>query len=238
MHVGKGARLAFMLHAPDGIELETFFEQLTLRCDSLAALAESFDARLRVGTKYPLELGGSSEPGQERRTEPIEGAVEFSVPEERLGDLVAHASQMGALLADIADTERSIVTVGPMYHVVDPKPGDIFLALTFRREPGTTLEHLHTWWLNQHPVVVVPFQLPEMLAYDQVHVDHGLSEQASIDAGFAYRDYDSYDNLTWANIDECMRSISKPGSGEAIYADEVGNLDHMSYVGALMNRVR
>ena len=54
--------------------------------------------------------------------------------------------------------------------------------------------------------------LPDMLAYDQVHVDHALGDQAAVDAGFASRSYDSYDNLTWADFDGFVRSVSSPGS--------------------------
>jgi hypothetical protein len=123
-----------------------------------------------------------------------------------------------------------------MHRIVEPRPGDVFLSLTFQREPGTTLEELHQWWINQHAVLATRY-LPEVLAYDQVHVDHQLSEQASRDAGFAYRCYDSYDNVTWANYDEFVKSVSKPGVLDIMRQDEVGHIGKSSKVGAHMSPV-
>jgi hypothetical protein len=235
MKVGRGARLAFMLHAPANVPETVLFESLRTRRQDLAKLARSFDAGLRMGTLHPFGLSSEDSSSEVRVVEPVEAAVEFSVSEDRLAELCAHARQMGELLNNIADAQRSIVVVGPMHHVIEPQPGDLFLTTTFRREPGTTIEEMRDWWLNQHAEVACRFMLPEMLAYDQVHVEHDLSEQASIDAGFGYREYDSYDNLTWAGIEEFHRGVSKPGSDKTIFADEVGHLDHTSYVGALMD---
>jgi hypothetical protein len=238
MEVGTGARMAFMLHAPIEVPSEEFFSALRSRREDLVKLGRSFGADVRIGTQHPDDTAGASDSIDSERPiarEPIQGAVEFSVTDEQLLVLPAHAREIGDLLSDIADTERSIVTVGPMHHIVEPKAGDLFLSLTFKREKGTTLQQLHEWWLNQHPTVVCLLMLPDMLAYDQVHVDHGLGEQTALDAGFTYRCYDSYDNLTFANFDGYVRSISKPGFREEIWADEVGHIDHMTYVGALMN---
>ena len=217
------------------------FRRVALAARRPRQLGESFGAQVRVGTKHPLDTTGDDDtidPERPTRREPVEGAVEFTVEEARLPELSAHASAMGDLLNDIADTDRSIVTVGHMHHIVEPSGGDIFLSLTFKRERGTTLKQLHEWWYNQHPLVVCPLMLPDMLAYDQVHVDHALGDQAAVDAGFAYRCYDSYDNLTWADFDGYVRSVSKPGFMDAIWADEIGHIDHLTYAGALMAVVR
>jgi hypothetical protein len=226
--------MAFMLHAPVGVSDTEFFDAIKARRPDLAAVTQSVDAGLRVGTRHPRDHESAGH--GETMPEAIEAAVEVTMSEEKLAGLLALAGRIGELVVDVADTERSIVTVGPMHRIVEPRPGDLFLSLTFQREPGTTLEELHQWWINQHAVVATRL-LPEVLAYDQVHVDHQLSEQASREAGFAYRCYDSYDNVTWANYDEFVQSVSKPGLPETILQDEEGHIGQGTKVGALMSPV-
>jgi hypothetical protein len=226
--------MAFMLHAPAGVTDAEFFDAIKARRPDLAAVTQSIDAGLRVGTRHPRDHELASR--RDTSYEPIEAAVEVTMPEDGLAGLLAEAGSIGGLVVDIAHTERSIVTVGPMHRIVEPRPGDVFLSLTFQREPGTTLEELHQWWINQHAVLATRY-LPEVLAYDQVHVDHQLSEQASRDAGFAYRCYDSYDNVTWANYDEFVKSVSKPGVLEVMRQDDDGHIGQNTRVGALMSPV-
>jgi EthD domain len=108
------------------------------------------------------------------------------------------------------------------------------LSLAFRRHPGTSVEEFRNWWLHQHAVVATRYLLPELLAYDQVHVDRDLSRRASVSAGITFEPYDAYDNLTWATLESSIRSTSKPGSEQEIYQDEIGHLDHSTYRGAVM----
>jgi hypothetical protein len=226
-----------MLKTSTGLPFADFAEQLRSRRPELAAVADSVGAQLRVGVRHPRDEESLTDdertPGSIQR-ETIDGAVEVSVAEQRLDELSARAGELGSVLADLSDTQKSIITLGVMHHVIEPRQGEVFLSLTFRRAPGTTLDQLHEWWLNQHAAIAMSFMLPETLAYDQVHVDHQLSEQASLAAGFAYRRYDSYDNLTWANYGEVFKSIDKPGAAEALYEDEVGHIDHSTYVGSIM----
>jgi hypothetical protein len=238
MEVGRGSRLAFMLHAAPGVSFESFAEQLTASAPRLRELASSFGATLRMGTKYPVPIPPAEDGTPRGFSESTDGAVEVSLGEDGLAELIAHAGEFGAALAPFSDTQRSLVLTGIMHHVFEPSDGDIFLSLTFRREPGTTLQEMREWWLNTHAVVATGVQRPEMIGYDQVHVEHDASEQASKNAGFAFRQYDSYDNVTWEHYDGFIASIVKPGGMEKIRADEEGHLDHSTYIGSLMAPIR
>ncbi|WP_165818426.1 EthD domain-containing protein [Frankia canadensis] len=223
-----------MLHSPDDVSQEQFFAALTSRRPRLEELAGSLDLAVRIGVRHPEEHSGGNGAGS---AEGVEGAAEFSTPADRLDDLRAAAGAIGALLTDIVDTRNSIVLVGPGYETIEPRAAYTFLSLTFQRVPGTTLEQMRTWWRDQHGPLASGLLAPELLAYDQVHVEPELSELASRDAGFAYRAFDSYDNLTWTDYADFLRSVSKPGTGEALAQDEQGHLDRATFVGGMMQRV-
>jgi EthD domain len=237
MEVGRGSRLAFMLHAAPGVSSDAFAEQLTAAAPRLREIASSFGAKLRMGVTYPVPASAAFD-ASGAFSESTDGAVEISLGEDGLSELCAHAGEFGAVVRPFSDTSRSLVLAGIMHHVFEPSDGDVFLSLTFRREPGTTLQEMRDWWLNQHAVVATSFQRPEMIGYDQVHVEHDVSEQASKNAGFDYRCYDSYDNVTWEHFDGFVASVVKPGAMEAIRADEEGHLDHSTYIGSLMAPIR
>jgi hypothetical protein len=92
----------------------------------------------------------------------------------------------------LIDVSQAALTVGPTYRIVEPQEGAVFLSLSFKRHPGTSVAEFRRWWLTQHAQVATPL-LPGLLAYDQVHVDHELSKRAAEVAGLPYVPYDSYD---------------------------------------------
>jgi hypothetical protein len=235
VEVGRSARLAFLLQVRQDKEEEEFFNSLSALGTEFARLAGDFDVSVRVGTRHPASI--SSERPDSRVAETA-GAVEVSVPEARLETLPQCARSFGPLLAAIADTERSIVAAGPVHHIVEPKKGALFLSVVFRRHSSITPEQFHEWWLNQHAPLATSFLLPEMLAYDQVHLRQDLSEHASIEARFAYHRYDAYDNLTWADYESSLRSVSKPGLAEAMSEDDHERIDRASYVGTNMSVIQ
>ncbi|MGO8856811.1 MAG: EthD domain-containing protein [Steroidobacteraceae bacterium] len=174
--------------------------------------------------------------GESRTPTSVEGAVEITGGEGSSPDLAAHAEQLGAMIRPLIDVSQAALTVGPTHRIVEPRPGGVFLSLSFRRHPDTTVEQFRHWWLTQHAKVAVP-RLPGLLAYDQVHVDHELSRRASEAAGLPYVPYDSYDNLTWTSMEAFTQSTSNPTAMREVYEDELGHIDHSTYRGSLMDQL-
>jgi hypothetical protein len=223
--------MALMLYPANGMSVATFNEALRDRGAALLESAAAWGASVRLGAREP------SDPSVESRADlvPVAAALELTAPEEALGRLCDHSADITTALAPIVDLGASRLMAGMTHRVITPAAeGDTFLSLAFRRQPGTSIEDFRAWWLHQHAGVATRHLLPELLAYDQVHVDGALSERASIAAGVTYEPYDAYDNLTWASLDMCVRSTSKPGSEQEIYEDEIGHLDHSTYRGAIM----
>src|SRR5262249_55076361 len=100
-----------------------------------------------------------------------------------------------------------------------------------------SVDEFRSWWLHEHAKVATRLLSPELLAYDQVHVDRELSRRGSAMAGIAYHPFDAYDNLAWASLDQFIDSVSKPGGRDEMYADEEGHIDHSTYRGALMSEI-
>jgi hypothetical protein len=78
---------------------------------------------------------------------------------------------------------------------------------------------------------------PGMLAYDQVHVDCGVSASLADVCGIAPVLYDAYDNLTWATRQGYLTSISDPEAMARVFQDEVGRIDSAGRRSALMRRI-
>jgi hypothetical protein len=92
--------------------------------------------------------------------------------------------------------------------------------------------------MNQHSRIATPVLEPELLAYDQVHVDHAVSQSVAAAFGVPYVEYDAYDNLTWQDRRAFVNSCTKDLEGMArIAADEVGRIDNSSRRHALMREI-
>lgn len=235
--VPRTVRISFMLERRPEVAEDTFAAAMRSLHDVLAA-GTGPSAAIRIGLRDPRDpLADVSEGAIEARIPPVLGAIEVTVPRAEVPGVEALAGTIGAHLSGLADRERSAVSVGDVYEIVEPRPGATFLSFAFRRSPGTSVEEFRDWWLGQHAGVAVRLLSPELLAYDQVHVDRGLSERASRSAEIAFHPFDAYDNLTWASIDQFLASVSRPGGREEMYQDEIGHIDHTSYRGALMELV-
>jgi EthD domain len=138
------------------------------------------------------------------------------------------------MLDGLISRESSALTVGRVHHIVEPAEGAIFTSLAFVRYPGTSVDEFRKWWLHQHATFAVRLLSPELLAYDQVHVDRVLSEQTSEVTGTRCHPYDAYGNLPWTSIDQLVCSVAKPGGREEMYHDEMGHNDHATCPGSLM----
>ena len=80
---------------------------------------------------------------------------------------------------------------------------------------------------------------PELLAYDQVHVDAAMSRALSQALSIRDAAYDAYDNLTWASSNAFTASCSHDPEGmERVVADEVGRIDNDSRRRGMMREIR
>ena len=234
MSYDRVARLSVMLTPRKGKTRAELGRSLILLRDRFHMLFGP-KTHVRIGIRCENDPLGQSM-GEARSPTTVEGAVEITGGEGSSPELAAHAEQLGALLRPLIDVTQAALTVGPTHRIVEPKRGGVFLSLSFRRHPDTTVEQFRHWWLSQHAKVAVP-RLPGLLAYDQVHVDHELSRRASEAAALPYVPYDSYDNLTWASVEGFTQSTSDPTAMRAIYEDELGHIDHSTYRGALMDHL-
>jgi hypothetical protein len=231
MSAGRAARLALMISPADGVSHDDLTEGLRERASELGAACGP-DARVRMGVR---DLRHVTDAGARGMPQPVDAAVEVTMPEGSLDELAHAAGGIGRTLEGLVDPEGTALTIGTTHHMVPVREGRIFLSLAFQRSPGTTIEQFRDWWFHQHASVAIPLLGPELLAYDQVHVDRELAEKASVDAGIRYHPYDAYDNLTWASMGALAASMSKPGSAEEMYEDEVGHIDHSTNRGSMMN---
>jgi hypothetical protein len=223
-----------MLQKRDGDTDEQFMTSLRGVGSELTTLARTRGVGIRIGTRHPMGIP-SENVGEERRVRETLGAVEISVAEDEVPALVNHAGAFGQPLAEIAGFGTSVVAAGPVHHIVEPRTGRLFLSAAFRRDASISSDQFHDWWLNRHAPIAVAYLAPQLLAYDQVHVDAELSERASKAAGFAFEQVDAYDNLTWESFEKFVASMNKPGLVDAMLADEQGFIDLVTYIGSQMS---
>jgi hypothetical protein len=232
MSFDRVARLSVMLAPRHGGTRAELSRSLVLRRDRFLTLFGP-KTHVRIGTRCERDPLGQSM-GEARAAATVEAAVEITGGEGTSQELASHAKEFGVLLRPLIDVTQAALTVGPTHRIVEPKRGGVFLSLSFKRHPDTTVQQFRHWWLTQHAEVAVP-RLPGLLGYDQVHVDHDLSRRASEAAGLPYVPFDSYDNLTWASVEAFTQSTSDPTAMRTIYEDELGHIDHSTYRGALMD---
>ncbi len=221
-------RLAVMFDAPGG-DLAALEAALRQAKDAIRAAAGGHPVRIGVADRHP-DLAGVAEAGQ--RT--VDGAVEVTFPKDRAGEVPDVCRALRPVIAGLTDLASVEVMAGPMYHMVPVRTGGTFLSLAFRRFPGTTNQEFRAWWNKQHAPIAIPVLGEGLLAYDQVHVKMDAAKIAAEAFGVAYSHYDAYDNLTWADRQAFLNSISDAEAMATIAADEVGRIDDPSRRSALM----
>jgi hypothetical protein len=226
--VGTAGRLAFQLRSLAGTEDE-FQTSFAGAVDELLDTAASCLLAIRIGERHTMGIP-VEHTGGHPHVEPL-AAVELS---GTLGRLIETAALFGAVLTRVADPGRSVVTLGPKYEMVAPERGDLFLSLSFRRDPSISPREFQTWWRERHGPLAIAHLKPQLLAYDQVHVDLELSAAAASAAGFAHQPFDAYDNVTWADYEGFLASIAKPGLMDLMREDERGFIDASSRFGTHM----
>lgn len=229
------ARLALMIRARAGVTPEQLAGALQ---DNRSRLREAFggDVKLRLGVKYspdPLLLL-MGEAGQST----VDAAVEVTAGEDGLDRLFERSTRAFAMLEEIVDPSRTMLMGGVTHRILDPQAGELFLSLTFRRDPKVKAEEFREWWLVRHAPFAVSKLHPPLLAYDQVHVDHAGSAEAAARAGLVYEDYDAYDNLTWASSDLYMASLGDAETQRMLTEDERGFIDSTSYTVGIMRALQ
>jgi EthD domain len=220
-----------MFDAPDG-DPDAFQASLQRRAKQIVAAAG--DAHVRIGTAdmHPDLNGLRQRDGTRLHT--VDAAVEVSVAAARIRELADIARSLRKPLTDLWRPSTLEIMAGPVFPIVPVRDGGVFLSLAFRRYPDTTSIAFREWWLRQHSAIATPILGDGLLAYDQVHVDQSASDTLAGAFGVDAVQYDAYDNLTWADRDAFLSSISDPAGMATISADEVGRIDDSSRRSALM----
>jgi len=227
-------RLAFMLNAPGG-DLDALEASLAGAGDAIRRAAGDAHVRTGVADRHP-DLAPLESRGEVKyRT--VDGAVEITVDTARAGELPAVTSALRDIIGKLAAPGSVEVMAGPIFHMVPVSDGETFLSLAFRRDPATSKAQFADWWLNQHAPLCIPILTPQMLAYDQVHVDQAVTDAVSAAFGAPTVTYDAYDNLTWADRQGFLGSIGDADAMARIFQDELGRIDETSRRNNLMRKV-
>jgi len=226
-------RLAFMLDSATG-DPAVLGQELAAMAVWLGEIAPP-RAQIRIAALKAPIAAPPPDPNSPRRFETVDAALEITVEASQIDALPELAGRIGEALRPIAI--RGAAMTGPMHRMVPPRDGNAILSLAFQRAPGTTSKEFHRWWRYQHAEVCVPLMSPELLAYDQVHLDHARSRTVAEAAGLVDRNYDAYDNLTWADAQSQGPSVRDPKISQLILEDEIGHIDHATYRGNLLDLV-
>jgi hypothetical protein len=230
-------RLAFMFDAP-GHDLAWLEAAMKAAAAAIRDATGGHPIRLGVADRDPSLIADDAVAEAMAGWRSVEGAVEVTLPNAKAGDLPLLAQQLKPILITFADLATVEITAGPTFHMVPVSRGSAFLSLAFRRYPGTTSEQFQTWWLRQHSTIAIPVLGPELLAYDQVHVDPDASRAVAAAFGVPHVSYDAYDNLTWADRSGFLTSCSRDPAGMMrVAADEEGRIDNDSRRHGLMREV-
>jgi hypothetical protein len=227
-------RLALMFDAPLG-GFSSLESGLKRSIASIVGIAGDGHVRLGVADTHSDLKFLRENDGKKMRT--VDAAVEVSVPSSRIAELSRIAGSLRSSIEDLADLSSLEIMAGPVFPIVPVREGGVFLSLAFKRYPGTTSKQFRDWWLHQHSKIATPVLGEGLLAYDQVHLDHNTSEQVAHQLGVPPVAYDAYDNLTWADRDAFLRSISDVAELARVNDDEVGRIDDPSRRSALMQRI-
>jgi hypothetical protein len=228
-------RLALMFDASDLASLE---ERLKRAAQAIRADAAPNPVRLGIADRHPDLAGAEVINDAVSHWRSVDGALEVTVRNDQASDLPALCAAMRPLLADLINWSTVEVMAGPVFPMVPTGHGKAFLSLAFRRFPGTTSQQFRDWWLMQHSQIAIPVLSPQLLAYEQVHVDQAASRSAANAIGVPHVDYDAYDNLTWDDRTAFLESCTQDLDGMArIRQDEIGRIDDTSRRHALMREI-
>lgn len=228
-------RAAFMFDAKGG---DTEGLETGLREARGKFLAAALGHSVRLGVPLgSLNSGNLEGPHDVANWRPVDGAVEVSVANGQEGIIPDICRAMRPLLDRFAEPGSIEVMTGPMHHMVPVREGGVFLSLSFRRDPRTTVRQFRDWWHDQHAPLCIPILGEELLAYDQVHVEEAPSRKAAEALGVAFVAYDAYDNLTFASLKGYLESVSDLQGLARIGEDEVGRIDNTSRRHALMREI-
>lgn len=225
-------RLAFMFDARDA-DLESL--GMALRKDAGAIDKAALGNRVRKGLAIREPTPGGEAADDELRFRKVDGAIEVSLPNAHLADVSNICQAMRGILDRIAEPGSIEVMTGTMHHMVPVRRGAVFLSLSFRRFPGKSVTQFREWWQHRHAPMAIPV-LTEglLLAYDQVHVDGGISRGAADVLGVASVDYDAYDNLTFESPAAFQQACSDAAGMARLAEDEAQWIDNTSRRYALM----
>lgn len=230
-------RLALMFDAPGG-DLPRLEGQLKHSAKAIRAVAAPNPVRLGIADHHPDLLGATDIRDAVSDWRTVDGALEVTVPNETADDLPQICRTLRPILADFLDWTRLEVMAGPLFPMVPVRNGNAFISLAFRRFPGRTVQQFGDWWRKQHSQIAIPVLSPQLLAYDQVHVEQAASRSAADAIGVRYSDYDAYDNLTWKDRHAFLESCTQDPDGMArIRADEIGNIDDTTRRHSLMREL-
>lgn len=228
-------RLAFMFDARGG-DLDALEGALARAAEPVRRRAGG-PARLGLADRHPDLATASKTDYATDQWRSVDGAVEITLRAPGAQDLEALSRGLAEIIRPMAEPGTVEVMAGPMFSMVPPRDGEAFLSLAFRRDPATTSAQFRRWWHDQHAEIAIPVLGPGLLAYDQVHVDAELAAAAARGFGVAAAAYDAYDNLTWADRDGYIASISDLDGMARIFRDEIGRIDDRTRRHALMRRV-
>lgn len=229
-------RLAFMFDAPAG-DLAALEATLAAQGPAIRAAAGDAQVRLGVADRHPDLMTATKTEYAVDQWRTVDGAVAVTVAAARAPELAELARTLSEIIAPLAAPGSVEVMTGPMFSMVPVRDGEAFLSLAFRRDPAITSAQFRSWWHDRHSAVAIPVLGPGLLAYDQVHCDAAATEAAALSFGTAPNAYDAYDNLTWADRNAYLASISDAGGMATIFADEIGNIDDSTRRHALMRRI-
>ncbi|CAN7542517.1 EthD domain-containing protein [Phenylobacterium sp. LjRoot219] len=229
-------RLAFMFDAAGG-DHAGLEAALVRQADAIRRVAGAADIRLGVADRHPDLTSATQTDYAVDQWRTVDAAVEITVGAARAADLPALAAALSEILAPLAASGSVEVMSGPMFSMVPVRDGGVFLSLAFKRDPAISSAQFRSWWHDRHSGVAIPVLGPGLLAYDQVHCDAAATGAVARGFGAAPVAYDAYDNLTWADRQGYLASISDPAGMARIFADEIGNIDDGTRRHALMRRI-
>jgi EthD domain-containing protein len=230
-------RLALMFDASDG-DLARLEAAMQEAGEAIRAPVGAHGVRMGIADRHPDLVAPDDSFARMAHWRLVDGALEVTLVNDQARALPAIGRELRAVLAERLDLARLEVMAGPIFPMVPTRRGNAFLSLAFRRYPGTTSQQFQQWWLQQHSRIATPVLEPELLAYEQVHVEPELSQALAEAFGVPYVDYDAYDNLTWADRWAFLKSCTKDLEGmERIAADEVGRIDDTSRRHSLMREI-
>ncbi len=224
-------KMAFMLVANGG-DLAGLRETLRASRSALEGTLPVGSA-LRVGIRPDANTGD----GAGRSFPVTDAAIETTVASIDVPELPAIACAWLKTVASAIDPQICCAMAGQCHEIIEPRQGEVFYSLTFKRDTEIDVADFRRWWLERHGPLASDLLRDDLLGYDQVHVDDQISRQICEAAGFGWLGYDAYDNLTWANLASYLKMADKADAMQALYQDELGHVDHATYKGALLAEI-